>query len=299
MTTHAVYTGRFAPTPSGPLHFGSLVTAVGSYLDARSQQGRWLLRMEDVDTPRVQAGSADDILATLEAFGLLWDGPVLYQSQRFETYEAVLQRLTEQDLLYACRCSRRQLIEEGVRQGTLGMVYPGHCRNRNLDPSGHSLRLRIDAPAVIEFEDRHCGSRHMDLTAEVGDVVLKRVDGIYAYHLAVVVDDAFQGVTDIVRGADLLDVSFVHRYLASRLDLPLPRYLHLPLVYAEPGRKLSKQTGARALDRSRAGELLFDALEFLGQTPPRGLRGAAPREVLDWGTEHWQPVRLPEAVAPN
>ena len=296
MTDNTAYTGRFAPTPSGPLHFGSLVTAVGSYLDARSQQGRWLLRMEDVDTPRVQTGSADDILSTLEAFDLHWDGPVLYQSQRFEAYEAILQQLTEQGLLYACRCSRRQLIEEKVRQGPLGLIYPGHCRNRNLDPAGHSLRLRIDGPAVIEFEDRHCGPRRMDLAAEVGDVVLKRVDGIYAYHLAVVVDDAFQGVSDIVRGADLLDVSFVHRYLASRLNLPLPRYLHLPLVYAEPGRKLSKQTGAQALDRSRAGVLLFDALEFLGQTPPRDLRGAAPRELLDWGVEHWQPEHLPAAA---
>ncbi len=297
MRRKPVPTGRFAPTPSGPLHFGSLVTAVGSYLDARSRGGRWLLRIEDVDTPRVQPGSADDILATLETFDLHWDGPVLYQSQRFDAYEAVVQQLLEQGLLYACACSRRQLIGEKARQGPLGLIYPGHCRNRNLDPAGHSLRLRIDAPAVIEFEDRHYGPQRMDLTEEAGDVVLKRVDGIYAYHLAVVVDDAFQGVTDIVRGADLLDVSFVHRYLANLLELPLPRYLHLPLVYAEPGKKLSKQTGAQALDRSRADELLFDALDFLGQNPPRELRGAEPRELLDWGIRHWRVDRLPEAAS--
>ncbi len=293
----SAYIGRFAPTPSGPLHFGSLVTAVGSYLDARARQGQWLLRIEDVDRPRVVPGAADDILRTLECFGLHWDGPVLFQSQQQEAYEEALHRLREQGRLYACGCSRRQLNALDLRRGPLGLIYPGLCRDRALGFSGHSLRLRIDAPARIRFEDRHCGSRELDLAEEVGDVVLKRVDGIYAYHLAVVVDDAFQGVSDIVRGADLLDVSFLHRHLAHLLRLPLPRYLHLPLVYAPGGRKLSKQTGAQPLDTDRPAEQLWQALEFLGQQPPGKEDGMAVRELLEWAVAHWQPQRLP-AVRP-
>lgn len=290
------YIGRFAPTPSGPLHFGSLVTALGSYLDARAHRGRWLLRIEDVDRPRVVPGSADRILLSLERFGLHWDGPVLYQSQRLNAYEASLKLLADQGLIYACDCSRRKLIEQGVTRGPLGLIYPGSCRNRELDFAGHSLRLRIEATDT-DFEDRHCGRRSMNLAREVGDVVLRRIDGIHAYHLAVVVDDAFQGVNEIVRGADLLEVSFVHRHLASLLDLPLPRYLHLPLVYAEPGKKLSKQTGARPLDDDRPSEQLFQALAFLGQQPPADLQRAEPGDILAWGVAHWQPERLPAVRA--
>jgi glutamyl-Q tRNA(Asp) synthetase len=294
MTATTEYIGRFAPTPSGPLHFGSLVTAVGSFLDARSQGGQWLLRIEDVDRPRVVPGASDDILATLERFGLLWDGPVLYQSERIEAYEAVLQQLRQQGLLYACSCSRRQLIDEGVERGPLGLIYPGHCRDRGLSLDGRSQRLRVESRLPVRFDDRHAGEQVMDIQRRVGDVVLKRTDGIHAYHLAVVVDDAFQGITDIVRGADLLDVSFIHRHLASLLDYPLPRYLHLPLVYAAPGRKLSKQTGAQALDTGRPGEQLWQALEFLGQQPEAALKQGRPQEILQWGVAHWQPQRLPE-----
>jgi len=287
------YIGRFAPTPSGPLHFGSLVTAVGSYLDARAHGGQWLLRIEDVDRPRVVPGAADDILATLERFGLLWDGPVLYQSERADAYEAVLQQLQQQGLLYACSCSRRQLIEAGVERGPLGLIYPGHCRDRGLSFEGHSQRLRVERKHPVRFDDRHAGKRIMDVQRRIGDVVLKRIDGIHAYHLAVVVDDAFQGITDIVRGADLLEVSFIHLHIASLLDHPLPRYLHLPLVYAASGRKLSKQTGAQALDTTRPGEQLWQALEFLGQQPETALKQGRPQEILQWGIAHWQPQRLP------
>ncbi len=296
MSDRTRYIGRFAPSPSGPLHFGSLVTAVGSYLDARSHGGQWLLRIEDVDTPRVVPGATDDILYSLERLQLYWDGAVLHQSERFEAYEAVLEELSQSGLLYACSCSRKQLIEQQVPRGPLGLIYPGTCRNRGLDFFGHSLRWRIDVPARVRFEDRHCGERELDLAAEVGDPVLKRIDGIHAYHLAVVVDDAFQGVTDIVRGADLLDVSFVHIHLARTLGYPVPRYLHLPLVHDESGRKLSKQTGARALDPDRPGEQLWDALAFLGQQPEPGLRQATPAEILEWGVNHWQPERLPAAT---
>ena len=293
MTGSGAYIGRFAPTPSGPLHFGSLVTAVGSYLDAKAHAGSWLLRIEDVDTPRIAAGAADNILFTLERFGLFWDGDVLYQSQRLEAYEAALEQLRNAGLLYACSCSRKQLLEQQVPRGPLGLVYPGHCRSRQLAFDERSLRLRIETKTPTRFEDRHAGYRELDLEREVGDIVLKRVDGIYAYHLAVVTDDAFQGVTDIVRGADLLEVSFVHRHLAEKLGLALPRYLHLPLVFTENGRKLSKQTGARPLDSARASELLWQALRFLGQRPEPDWKTASPEEILVQATARWQPARLP------
>ncbi len=221
------YRGRFAPSPTGPLHFGSLVAAVGSYLEAKSRGGAWLLRMEDLDTPRAQPGAADAILRTLEACGMAWDGDIVYQSRRSVAYRAALAHLEAQGLVYACGCSRREIADSGL--GPDGaLIYPGTCRN-GLAPGKQARAIRVCVDHErIDFEDLVQGNLNQDLAAEVGDFVLRRADGLYAYQLAVVVDDAEQKITDVVRGADLLDSTPRQIYLQRRLGLPAPRYLHLP-----------------------------------------------------------------------
>lgn len=226
------YRGRFAPSPTGPLHLGSLVAAVASYLDAKAHQGEWLVRMEDVDLPRCIPGADTEILRALEALGLHWDGPVLYQTQRTGAYERALFELRARDLAYPCTCSRR---EAGER-------YPGTCRQGPTQP-GRPVAWRVRG------ED---------------DFVVKRSDGLFAYQLAVVVDDAFQGITDVVRGADLEDSTPRQNWLQRALGYPVPRYLHIPVVTNEQGEKLSKQTKAPALDLTRVEEQLNAALRFLG-----------------------------------
>ncbi len=285
--------GRFAPTPSGPLHFGSLVTAVASYCHARSHNGQWLIRIEDVDTPRVVAGSADQILHSLEAFGFEWDGPVLYQSQRFEAYQLALQKLLDNGYLYACQCSRKQLRREAPQQGPLGMIYPGHCRDKKLQADGNSLRLNLQAAGNIGFTDDVFGWQQLDLAGQVGDLVMKRRDQIFAYHLAVVIDDAFQQVDQIVRGADLLMSTPVHLYLNQLLGYQPARYLHLPLAKNPNGDKLSKQTGATALDPDQAAATLCSALQFLGQDTTPELAQATPAEILAEAVRQWKPARIP------
>ena len=283
--------GRFAPTPSGALHFGSLVAALASYCDIRSQQGRWLLRIEDVDTPRVVAGASDQILRDLNAFGFEWDGEVLYQSTRFEHYRHYLEQLLQQGDSYACQCSRRSLREQGVSCGPLGQIYPGLCRDKKLDRSGRSLRLSTamasTRPKEVCFHDRVYGDFSMNLEAEVGDFVLQRSDLVYAYHLAVVVDDEWQGVNQIVRGADLLENTCLHLHLQQRLGFSPPAYLHLPLVSNAAGIKLSKQTGASPLDYDKASELLLAALQHLGQQAPPELENESPAAILQWSCDHW------------
>jgi len=281
--------GRFAPTPSGALHFGSLVAALASYCDIRSQQGRWLLRIEDVDTPRVVAGASDRILQDLDAFGFEWDGEVIYQSTGFEHYRDHLEQLLRQGDSYACQCSRKSLREQGVSSGPLGQIYPGLCRDKNLDRKGHSLRLSTATAAEVGFQDRVYGDFSMNLEAEGGDFVLQRNDGVYAYHLAVVVDDELQGVNQIVRGADLLENTCLHLHLQQRLGFSTPSYLHLPLVSNAAGIKLSKQTGAMPLDYGKASQLLRAALQHLGQQPPCGLENETPAAILRWSCDHWDP----------
>ena len=290
-------TGRFAPTPSGPLHFGSLVAALASYCQARSGGGRWLLRIEDVDTPRVVSGAEMQILRTLEAFGFEWDGPLLRQSDRFDLYREYLERLLADDRCFACECSRRSLREQGVASGVLGQIYPGNCRHKGLQTAGRSVRLNTSGAGRIEFRDRVYGQFEMDLECEVGDFVLRRADGIYAYHLAVVVDDEQQGVDEIVRGADLLENTCLHLYLQRCLGFSTPAYLHLPLVNNADGVKLSKQTGARAVDPRSAPRTLVAALGHLGQAPDDRLERAAAREILDWAIEHWNPATIPARPA--
>jgi glutamyl-Q tRNA(Asp) synthetase len=290
------YRGRFAPSPTGPLHFGSLVAAVGSFLEARTRGGEWLVRMEDLDPPRVVPGAVEDILATLGACGMAWDGPVVYQSSRSDAYGAALQRLREKGLVYPCACSRREIADSAVA-GIEGPVYPGTCRAGL--PQGRTARAwRVDTRgAVIAFDDALQGHVAHDLEKDFGDFVLYRADAVYAYQLAVVVDDAEQGITDIVRGADLLGSTPRQVYLQQLLGLPRPRYVHLPVAINAEGEKLSKQTHAAAIDPGNPLPALIATLSFLGQRPPPDLARATIKEFWEWAQKNWKLERVPR-VAP-
>ena len=290
------YRGRFAPSPTGPLHFGSLVAAVGSFLEARTRGGEWLLRMEDLDPPRVAAGAARDILRTLTACGLDWDGPVAYQSGRGAAYHSALHRLRGLGLVYPCACSRREIADSAIA-GSEGPVYPGTCRGGIA--TGKSTRaLRLDTRgASVAFDDALQGRIECGLERESGDFILYRADGVYAYQLAVVVDDAEQGITDIVRGADLLASTPRQIYIQKLLGLPRPDYTHLPVAVNERGEKLSKQTQALPVDAARPLPALVAALSFLGQSPPRDLETVS--DVWTWAIRNWNLSRVPRvATAP-
>ena len=288
------YRGRFAPSPTGPLHFGSLVAAVGSYLDARAHAGEWLLRIEDIDAPRNVAGAQESILRALDAFGFEWDGELVCQSRRVDLYRAALQDLRLAGRAYPCACSRREVADSTTGPSVDGgRVYPGTCRHGL--PAGRqprAWRLRVPDESIV-FDDRIQGRIAQNLEREVGDFVLLRADGQYAYQLAVVVDDAAQGITDVVRGADLLDSTPRQIWLQRCLGVPEPRYAHLPVAANEAGEKLSKQTLAPAIDVSRVSELLVAALAFLGQRPPPGLARAGGGEIWDWAYENWSIADVP------
>ena len=291
--TEPPYCGRFAPSPTGPLHFGSLVAAVASYLDARSRGGRWLLRMEDLDKPREQPGAADAILRTLDRFALHWDGPVLYQSQRAEVYAAALERLRTTGQSFPCSCTRREIADSAL-PGPLGPLYPGTCRGGiGSGQPARTERVRVDAQ-VIRFKDRLQPPVCQNLATEVGDFVVSRADGIVAYQLAVVVDDAEQGITDVVRGSDLLLSTPRQIYLQTLLGYATPRYLHLPVAVNSAGEKLSKQTYATAVDDLPWPDVARKALAFLGQVAPE-LPDAPDREAF-WtaAAAAWDPHRLPQ-----
>jgi glutamyl-Q tRNA(Asp) synthetase len=284
--------GRFAPSPTGPLHFGSLVAALGSYLDARANGGEWLVRIEDVDVPRTVPGAADAILRTLDACTMHWDGSVVYQSARGEAYELALETLRRDGKLYACGCSRREIADSAV-SGIEGYVYPDTCaRGMPEGRSARAWRMRTDG-AMIELDDAIQGRLQQDLKKDIGDFVLHRADGMYAYQLAVVVDDAEQGITHIVRGSDLLDSTPRQIHLQRLLGFPTPSYAHLPVAVNARGQKLSKQTHARALDSQNGGPALVRALDFLGQEPPAGLAAAEPTEIVGWGQANWRLDRVP------
>jgi len=279
------YVGRFAPSPTGALHFGSLTAALASWLDARRAGGHWLVRMEDLDLPRVMPGAADAILRQLETFGLEWDGPVAYQSARIDRYQAALQKLNAH--CYPCACTRKEL-EDSALAIDGSRIYPGTCR-AGLPPGKTARAVRVrthDEP--VRFTDRVQGEIAQSLEREIGDFVVRRADGLFAYQLAVVVDDAAQGVTDVVRGADLLDSTTRQIHLQRLLGYATPRYLHLPVATNVEGEKLSKQT--QAAD-ARAADIP-GALQFLGMSPPSGL---APGEWLGWASKHWDPARIPRA----
>ncbi len=303
--------GRFAPSPTGPLHLGSLLAAVGSYLDARAAGGDWLVRIEDVDRARESPGAADRILRTLEDFGLDWDGPVLRQSTRDAAYEAALARLAREDLVYYCSCTRAEIAsaaaeariatapaarQRGVPPDAAEVRYPGRCRSGPARPGSRlAVRFRtVDFPAVTVV-DRLQSALHQEVGATVGDFVLKRRDGFYAYQLAVVVDDAEQGITDVVRGLDLYDNTPRQRLLQAALGAPEPTYLHLPLVLEGTGAKLSKSHRALPADPAQAPLLLSTVLGWLRHPPPAVLRSAPVREQLAWAVDAWD-IKLLQGV---
>ncbi len=294
-----LYRGRFAPTPSGPLHFGSLVAALASYLAARSHAGKWLLRIEDVDPPRVVAGASAGIVRTLAAHGFEWDDGVLYQSDRNEAYQAALARLIDLGRAYPCVCSRKRLAELAV-PGVDGPVYPGTCRGRRADAAA-ALRFFLPEQRVV-FHDALLGRVACDVTRECGDFVLQRADGVFSYQLAVVVDDAEQGITHIVRGADLLTSTPRQIVLQQALGYPTPAYMHLPVVLNSRGEKLSKQTLAAPLDDANPMPALRLAGRFLG-LPEIGPVGAATawltQAIRLWPGAATPPLRGRMWVPPN
>ena len=299
------YIGRFAPSPTGSLHFGSLVAAVASYCDAKSHGGQWLLRMEDLDKPREVADAADNILRSLEAFGFEWDAAILYQSQRNEIYEEYLHNLKRKGLIYACTCSRKEIADSSVASGVDGAIYPKTCINKMLKnlPSNFnasiscinacSWRINVDNVQKITFVDAIQGDISQNLPTQVGDFILKRKDGFFAYQLAVVVDDALQNITHIVRGADLLDSTPRQIYLQNLLDFTLPHYAHVPVASNAAGEKLSKQTLAKPIDSGIASHLIVEALSFLGQMPPLALKNASLAECWHWAIKHWNLASVP------
>lgn len=279
------YVGRFAPSPTGPLHQGSLVAALASWLDARAHGGQWLLRIEDVDEPRCSKAAADIILHQLDALGLHWDGEVLWQSVRTQLYRAALDRLTAEDLAFACACTRRDLESQPMSLDG-SRRYPGTCRDR-IGVSPRAWRFRVPT-GVVAFDDVLCGRQSIDVAADVGDFVLWRADGFCAYQLAVVVDDAEQGVTDVVRGADLLGSTPRQILLQHALRGVQPRYAHVPLVLDGQGEKLSKQTLARPLEAADAVPDLTRALRFLNHAPPAEVIAAGRDALLAWAIGHWK-----------
>ena len=286
------YRGRFAPSPTGPLHFGSLVAAVGSYLQAKSHLGEWIVRIEDLDMPRNVPGAADDILRALQAFGFEWDGEVVYQSERQNLYAAALEELTERGATFPCACSRKEIADSSL-VGIDGPIYPGTCRaGLAAEKIARTIRLRV-ADACIEFTDSIQGHCAQDLGTEIGDFVLRRADGIFAYQLAVVVDDAEQGITEIIRGADLLASAPRQIFLQRILRYETPRYGHLPIAVNPAREKLSKQTLAKPIDAKKATEELFDALKFLGQSPLYSLRQSSQKALWDWALAHWSLENIP------
>lgn len=292
------YVGRFAPSPTGPLHFGSLVAALGSCLDARAHGGTWRVRMEDVDAPRCLPGADTAILATLEAFGFEWDGPVVWQTSRQEAYRAALENLQAAGLAYPCRCSRKEIAAGATRHAVDGgWAYPGTCRGGlPADALPRAWRFRVPA-GTVTFADRVQGGQVQDLEGAVGDFVLFRADGLFAYQLAVVVDDAWQGITDVVRGADLIASTPRQIALLQALGYPVPRYAHLPVATNGAGEKLSKQTLAPALATSRAAPTLVSALAFLGQKVPQELAQASVADVWAWAGENWHFGDIPRRLA--
>ena len=286
------YVGRFAPSPTGPLHAGSLVAAVASWLDARAAGGRWLLRMEDLDRPRCVAGAADAILRQLDVYGLHWDGAVQFQSTRDDAYAAALDALKAQGMAYPCTCTRAQLAQ-APRNAEGEILYPGTCRN-GLPPGVVARAWRVRVPqGEVGFHDRIHGELSQNLPRDVGDFIVKRADGLFAYQLAVVVDDAWQGITDVVRGADLLWNTPRQIVLQTLLGLPPPRYAHVPLITNAAGQKLSKQTRAPVLPLTGCSAVLAQALAALGHPPPAELAGTDPAELLGWASAHWHIENVP------
>ncbi|WP_198246467.1 tRNA glutamyl-Q(34) synthetase GluQRS [methane-oxidizing endosymbiont of Gigantopelta aegis] len=279
------YIGRFAPSPTGPLHLGSLYTALASFLDARHHHGQWRLRIDDLDRFRILPEASDQILFILDKLGLYWDGPVYYQSQHIADYDAAIDRLYQNGMLYPCSCSRKKLAQSGS-------VYPGFCRkNTHTSQQPYALRIKTDAQP-IHFIDRLQGKIQQCLPQTTGDFIVKRKDNIIAYQLAVVIDEQQQHITQVVRGLDLLDSTTRQLYIQQQLDLAQPEYMHIPLIVDSHGIKLSKQTQAEAVSAHNPGQTLWHLLQKLNQHPPSELKHASAQDVLDWAIPHWQVDKL-------
>lgn len=290
MPTFVPYIGRFAPSPSGALHFGSLVAALGSYVQARACRGQWRVRIDDIDPPREVPGAADTLLRQLRHYGLHWDGPVIYQSQRHEAYLAALATLHQRGLSYYCDCTRSRIQN-------LGGLYDGHCRDRHLSAAGAAIRLRQTAP-VLHFHDKLRGRIDASPALAQEDFIIRRRDGLFAYNLAVVVDDAAIGVTEVVRGADLIAPTVRQLALYRQLGYKEPDYIHLPLALSPSGLKLSKQNHAPALPMSDPRPLLAQALGLLNQPLPPQWRAMRLECMLNWAVDHWRLDAVPATPAP-
>jgi len=275
------YIGRFAPSPTGPVHFGTLIAAVASYLQAKKNKGKWLIRMEDVDTTRKVSGADKDILNTLETFGFEWDGDVLYQSNQTQYYEQALSHLITKSSVFPCLCTRKQLAK------TDDSIYPGTCRDHPLTEENKDALRVLTKNFVITFDDIVMNKQSQNIQTECGDFIIKRRDGLFAYQLAVVVDDALQGITEIVRGADLLDSTPRQIYLQQLLGYKTPDYCHLPLAIDTGGNKISKSEGAAKVDIKNRERLICNALIFLGQTPPTDLSDSSVGDIWQWATVNW------------
>lgn len=275
--------GRFAPSPTGPLHYGSLLAATASYLDARSRGERWLLRIDDLDIYRVVEGSEDAILHALEAHGLYWDGPVRHQSSRISDYQDALDQLTRQGDTFYCTCSRRQLKDHDT--------YPGTCRSAQRPPEDAAIRVRVSEEPVA-FTDLIAGRIQENLASNLGDFIIRRRDGLIAYQLATAVDDGADEITRVIRGGDLLDNTARQIYLMQRLGLVPPAYGHLPTLLNPEGQKLSKQSHSPALDTDRATENLLRILPHLALTPPAAAASGSPEEIVSWAVEHFSPKAI-------
>ncbi|WP_019616447.1 tRNA glutamyl-Q(34) synthetase GluQRS [Psychromonas ossibalaenae] len=289
MSNKKPYRGRFAPSPSGALHFGSLIAALGSYLQAKSQQGSWQVRIDDIDPPREVHGAAQDILQTLQAYGLNWDGDVIYQSTRSRSYEQLLAKLSDLNLSYACACTRKIIKLQGG-------LYRGTCRNKHLAQHKHALRINLHnlAQPVTHFHDRLQGDVYLNALEATEDFIIKRKDGFYAYNLAVVIDDIYQGITEVVRGSDLLSTTGKQISLYKLLNVQEPDYIHLPVAVTAPGLKLSKQNHALAIDKENPVPTLLKALDFLGQPAPLAMHTQDCSKILDWAVKNWSLSSIPK-----
>ena len=298
MSLQQPYRGRFAPSPTGPLHFGSLIAATGSYLQAKHQRGEWLIRIDDIDPPREQKGATTDILNTLEAFGFEWDASILYQSSRRERYQEAVDQLIKQKKAYPCSCSRKSIIEKtGQTKGEI--IYPGYCRNgmqvEHENITNYSIRLRCHEKPIC-FEDALQGPQSVNLEQDVGDYILQRRDHFFAYHLASGIDDVEQNITEVVRGADLLGCTPCQLYVQQALNLASPEYCHLPIVVDETGQKLSKQSHAKAIKPKDSVYLLYKTLKFLGQMPSIELIESSQEDIWCWAKEHWRLDLVPKKL---
>ncbi|SJM89722.1 Glutamyl-Q tRNA(Asp) synthetase [Crenothrix polyspora] len=297
MSDKRPYIGRFAPSPTGSLHLGSLYTALASFLDAKAQQGLWLLRIDDLDTPRNAAGSVDSILKTLDALALQWDSSVYFQSDNLDVYHDVLAILQRDKRIYPCTCSRKTIAANLTENASIDVVYPNTCRNNRFPCSApHALRIKTDG-RVISFDDRLQGVVSHHLATQHGDFILKRKDHIIAYQFAVVIDDDRQGVNHVVRGMDLLDSTPKQIYVQQVLGLNTPNYLHVPIITDDKGFKLSKQTGAQSVELKTPTQVIFKLLDLLKQHPPAELYNAPTTELINWAIAHWDPSVLKNSRA--